>query len=195
MKIKKFKNLWTMGLILFGAILGLFYFIKLVAPDFIIGIAETPNIIAFGNYVDSHLWAYYLYSTVIGLLGTYIYCCACCQVKRLDLIDCLIILGGIVFLDLIGIMFTQYYSTINLLILMLTPYLISIKRGLPLDKIFKSTLICIFIDIFAQILSVTIRDLTLMSSTINSATITILLIDTWIWRILLYLYFNNKKGG
>lgn len=55
-----------MGLILVGVISVAFYIAKTAFPDFIIGIAETTQIVAFGNYVDSHLWSKYLFSFVIS---------------------------------------------------------------------------------------------------------------------------------
>ena len=40
MKVKRFNNLWAMGLILCGVLLVAFYVIKIIYPEFIIGIAE-----------------------------------------------------------------------------------------------------------------------------------------------------------
>lgn len=57
MKIKKFKNLWTMGLILFGVILIALYVAKIFFPEFIVGIAEIESVVKFGQYVDTHQWA------------------------------------------------------------------------------------------------------------------------------------------
>ena len=62
MKVKRFNNLWAMGLILFGAILIAFYIVKIFFPQFIVGVAEIPSIVAFGNYVDSHEWAKQLFN-------------------------------------------------------------------------------------------------------------------------------------
>ena len=71
MKVKRFNNLWAMGLILFGAILVAFYLAKIFFPEFIIAIAEIPSIVNIGNYIDSHLWLYYL---VNGNLMDTFYC-------------------------------------------------------------------------------------------------------------------------
>ena len=61
MKVKRFENLWTMGLIIFGCLLAILYLLKLIVPEFVVGVAEIPQIVEFGNYVDSHDWAYYLH--------------------------------------------------------------------------------------------------------------------------------------
>lgn len=55
MKIKRFNNLWAMGLILFGAILVAFYLAKIFFPEFIVGVAEIPAIVNFGNLIDGNI--------------------------------------------------------------------------------------------------------------------------------------------
>ena len=45
MKIKKFNNLWAMGLILCGVLLVAFYVAKIFFPEFIVGVAEEPAIV------------------------------------------------------------------------------------------------------------------------------------------------------
>ena len=101
MKIKRFKNLWTMGLILCGSILILFYIAKLFFPQFIVGVAEIPDVVKFGEYIDSHVWAYHIYNVFVGFLTGYIYCAACCRKSKLNWKDCVILLGLILFLRFI----------------------------------------------------------------------------------------------
>lgn len=57
---------------------------------------------------------------------------------------------------------------------------------------FISTVVCFSVDIVTQILSLEIRDLTTLLVQFNSATFYILIIDVFIWRFLLYFYFNYK---
>lgn len=68
MRIKKFNNLWAMGLILVSIILIVFYVIKIVNPYFIVGIAETPAIVKFGKYIDTHKWASINNLLMMGIL-------------------------------------------------------------------------------------------------------------------------------
>lgn len=51
MKVKRFNNLWAMGLILCGVLLIAFYVAKIFFPEFIIGIAETPRLVEIGTYL------------------------------------------------------------------------------------------------------------------------------------------------
>ena len=93
MKIKRFDNLWSMGLILFGVLLLSFYVIKIFFPDFIVGVAEMPSIVKFGNYVDNHKWAYYLFYGITSFISMYLFGCACFSIKKLKAIECLFLVG------------------------------------------------------------------------------------------------------
>lgn len=49
MKIKKFKNLWTMGVVIIIAILLVLNIAKWIFPQFVIEVAQTPQIVKFGQ--------------------------------------------------------------------------------------------------------------------------------------------------
>lgn len=193
MKIKRFNNIWFMGLIIFGAILGVFYILKIACPEFIVGIAEIPSIVALGKYIDTHTWAYILFYIVTAYLGLYLYCCACCRKKFLDWKENLIMLSFISIMLLLYFFVPTLYTPFNYVSLILLPFLLLLKNK-DLTKItFISTAVCFAVDIMAQAFSMEIRNLLMMTMQVNSATLMILLIDTWIWRALLYFYFNNKN--
>lgn len=65
MKIKRFENVWIMGLILSGAILLFLYILKLIFPSFVIETAQNEQICKIGRYIDTHKWAWYLASSNI----------------------------------------------------------------------------------------------------------------------------------
>lgn len=194
MKIKKFDNIWTMGLILSVSILALFYIIKIFFPEFIVGIAEIPQIVEFGSFIDSNVWAKHIYAFITAYIGGYIYCCACCRTTKLSLKGNLIFVGFIILLRLVSIFMPTQYSSINYVVFVITPFLICHIDNKATKETFISTVSCFTIDIMSQVFSATIRNLLLIASSVNSASFTILLIDTWIWRLLLYFYYNNKKG-
>lgn len=193
MKVKKFNNLWAMGLILCGVLLVAFYIIKIIYPEFIIGIAETPQIVKIGNYIDNHKWAYYLFDSILSFVGAYLYCGASCRKSRLSLKSILIIIASIILLKLVSEFLPYQYTAINYAFFGFLPFLICLGEKNINKNTFISTSICIFIDIMAQSISMAIRDIVLMATHLNSITFLILLIDTWIWRILLFMFFNYKK--
>ena len=96
MKIKRFDNIWIMGLILSGTILVVLYVVKLLSPSFIIETAQNEKICLIGNYIDTHEWAWFLSSTVLSFVSYYFLCCACCRKTKLSLIELGIILVAII---------------------------------------------------------------------------------------------------
>lgn len=193
MKIKRFNNIWFMGLIIFGAILGVFYILKIACPEFIVGIAEIPSIVALGKYIDTHTWAYILFYIVTAYLGLYLYCCACCRKKFLDWKENLIVFSFISIMLLLYFFVPTLYTPFNYVSLILLPFLILVKNKDLTKLTFISTAVCFAVDIMAQAFSMEIRNLMMIATQVNSATLMILLIDTWIWRALLYFYFNHKN--
>lgn len=193
MKVKRFNNLWTMGLILFGSLLVLFYIAKIFFPQFIIGVAEIPRIVQIGNYIDNHKWAYYIVYFALSYLGGYIFCCACCRTKRLNWKSNCILCAFIIISYIIQVAFTDIFSAYNYVSFLIFPFLSLFFNKRLSVKSLTSTIICYSVDIMAQSLSMAIRNVVIMTLHPNTATLTILMIDTWIWRMLLYCFFNNEK--
>ena len=193
MKIKKYNNLWMMGLIICCVILIGFYILKIFFPQIIIGVAETPAIVKFGQYVDSHKWAYYIFVTIVSYIGGFFYYTSCCRRKRLGLINTSLLLGFIGISYLLQVYEPILYTPFNYVMFIILPFLMLLVNKNVSKETFTSTVICFTVDIMAQALSLCVRNIVMMSTQVNSATLTILLIDTWIWRIILYCYFNAKN--
>lgn len=191
-KFKRFKNIWTIGLILVGVLLLVFYIAKIFFPKFIVGVAETPNIVKFGNYVDSHKLAKHLFN-VVSSLFTIFYFGACCRSYKFSWKGWLVIVGYIGLLRLVAEFGSTYYNHVNHGCLILVPFLICLFENKLSKETFISTAVCFVADIIAQVLSVLIRDLTPYVYNINTATFFILVIDLLIWRIMLFLFFNYKE--
>ena len=84
MKVKRFNNLWAMGLILCGVLLVAFYVAKIFFPQFIIGIAETPRLVEIGTSIQSNKWYLHLFNFAVGYIHGYIMCCTCCRTYKLN---------------------------------------------------------------------------------------------------------------
>lgn len=194
MKIKKFKNLWTMGLVIFGAILVSIYLLKLIFPTFVVGVAEIPSIVAFGNYVDSHLWAYYLFTGLNSFIIGYFYCCACCRKKFLSLRELCILVIEVLLLFVIQKYLPQYYLMLNILCMVIMPTIMNLLNRQQDIKYLYSTVVTLSIHLLSQMFSLMIRDISTIISYPNTATLTILLIDMYIWEFLLYSYYNYKEN-
>ena len=194
MKVKRFKNLWTMGLILFSAMMFILLVVKMIFPEFVVGVAESAPIVAFGNYVDTHMWAYYLFNGLVSFATCYIYCCACCRKTKLNWKQSLISLGAVIIIFVIQALLPQASAYINYVALILLPCIFSIMDKQTDIKYFISTTVCFVVHILGQYWSLSIRDISTMISYPNSGTFTILTIDMFIWLFLLYSYFNFKNS-
>ena len=193
MKVKKFRNLWTMGLILFGAILIALYVAKIFYPEFIVGIAEIESVVKFGEYVDTHQWAYYLFTFITSMFVYYFYCCACCRKKGLKFFEFCLVALVVIALFIVQKYLPQYYFGLNMVSLIVLPMWIC-KLNKVLDiKYLYSTGFTFSVYSIAQVLSLEIRNISTMVAYPNSATYTILLIDVYICLVLLYNYFNYKE--
>ena len=194
MKIKKFNNIWTMGLLLTGGVLILLYLIKLIFPEFVVGVAELPSIVAIGTFIDTHLWAYYLVNGLISYLIICIYTCACCRIKKLDYKEYLIFLGVTIVSYLIQTFVADFALSFNFMAYVFSPLIVFYKRKINNYNILYSTCICFLVTTMAQYLTLKIRDISTLISYPNTATFFILVIDGTIWTVLLYLFYNYKKG-
>lgn len=184
MKIKRFDNLWLMGLILCGAILGGVYILKIFFPNFVIEVAHIESITRIGHYIDNHKWAWYLASIAISFSSCYIGCCACCRKKSLTYKELLVVLCTVIVLYCIKEFLPSQFTALNLSSMLLLPL---IFKG---D--FTATVVYFSATSFLQTITLEIRNLNMMIADSNFATGLILLIDIYILQVLLYLYFNYK---
>lgn len=194
MKVKKFNNLWAMGLILCGVLLVAFYVAKIFFPQFIVGVAEIPQIVKFGNLIDENIIYRNIFDFVTNLIIAGIYFCACCRQSKLNLKAFSILILYSLSLRIVSNFASQFYTHVNYLGLILCPLLICFINKNINKQTFISTVVCFCVDIISQIMSLLIRDITIIANNLNTATFFILLVDVVIWRILLYCYFNYKKG-
>lgn len=155
MKVKRFNNLWAMGLILFGAILVAFYLTKIFFPEFIVGVAELPSIVKFGNYVDTHKWAKHLFNIATICFTAYFYFGACCRTYKFSWKGNCVILLDILILTVFTEFIPKYYTTINYVCMVFIPFLLCVVENNLSKETFISTILCYTIDIIAQIMSFT----------------------------------------
>jgi hypothetical protein len=185
MKVKRFDNLWLMGLIISGAILGAVYILKFFFPAFVIEVAHIDSIVKIGHFIDEHKWAWYLASFIVSFVIYYFYCCACCKVKKLNGKYIIAIIACILGMFVIKEISDNIYMGVNFISLVALP---CIMKG---D--FKATTISFAVVNIVQPMTLEIRGLALMVTDFNFATALILMIDYYIIEFLLYFYFNYKK--
>ena len=193
MKIKKFENKWTMGMLIWSAILFVFYLLVFINPQFVISIAEIPAIVNFGNFIDSHIGSYYFFTFITSFISIYFYCCACCRITKLNVKESLLVVTDILIMFAVKKLIPEYYSNIGMTLMVIVPTLICLIEKTKDSKCIYSITTCFSIHYLSQIAMVKIRNIPAMITYPNSATFTLLLIDGFIWLMILYCYFNNRK--
>lgn len=186
MKIKKFNNLWTMGIILMGAMLLFVFALKFICPELVIEIAHIESIVKIGRYIDTHKWAWYIASGLLSFISYYLICCASCENKKLNAKENIILIVFIIIIYLVKEYLPKYYTTLNYISLIFLPFLFKGK--------FMNTVVVFSLTNILQAVTLEIRNISLMIIDFNYATLTILLIDVYILEVLLYFAFNYKKG-
>lgn len=184
MKIKKFDNIWIMGLILCGAILVFLYVLKIFFPSFVVETAQSEKICKIGNYIDTHQWAWYLASFVLSFIVMSLLCCSACRKKSLKWKELLIICADIVIMYLIKAFAAKYYTALNYVSMILLPCIMGATL-IPTTITFVSL-------ILVQTFTLEIRNIGIMITDYNFATLLILVIDVYMFQILLYLAMNYK---
>lgn len=184
MKIKKFDNIWIMGLILCGAILVFLYVLKIFFPSFVVETAQSEKICKIGNYIDTHQWAWYLASFVLSFIVMSLLCCSACRKKSLNWKELLIICADIVIMYLIKAFAAKYYTALNYVSMILLPCIMGATL-IPTTITFVSL-------ILVQTFTLEIRNIGVMITDYNFATLLILVIDVYMFQILLYLAMNYK---
>ena len=122
MKVKRFNNLWTMGLILTGVILGVFYFAKICFPEWIIGVAETEELVKFGNFVQSNKFYLHIFNIVSGYIHTYILYCACTRKPFLSWKGNVVLISQLILLRVISEFYPLQYNVMNVTFLAVAPF-------------------------------------------------------------------------
>ena len=193
MKIKRFKNKWTMGLLIFSVLLFTFYLLCLISPKFIVGIAEIDAVVKFGNFVDKYKFTYYIFTFWTSFITIYLYCCACCRKPSLNWKEMILVAIDILIMFVVGEILPEYYLNIDMILMIILPTLICFINENEDIKYLYSIVGCFSIHYLAQMLSTRIRNIQAIIKYPNSATFTILLFDGVILLCLLYCFFNYKR--
>lgn len=161
------------------------YILKIFFPEQFVMSIENENLIAIGNYIDNNAWAYYLFGIVTSFLTYWLYLCAVCKQWYLKWWQCLIVLAVIG--ASIGLSFYDetIYSALSYTSFVFLPFIF--KANL------KEVAITYTIHTFAQHITLSIRDLPLLLTNINSLIFTFITIECYLWLLLFYIYFNYKK--
>ena len=182
-----------MGLILTGAILVLFYIAKIFFPSIIIEIAEIPAFVKLGNFVQSNKWYLHIFNFITGYVHGYIFFCACIRKTHLNWKNNVILAVELILLSLLQEFYPLQYTSFSCAFMAITPFCMCIFDKKLSKETFVSTMACFSLELFFEFFSLVVRNLLTMTTEVNAISFLVLMIDLFIWRVLLYLFFNSKN--
>lgn len=163
------------------------YILKIFMPSEFMLIVNNKQLIQAGQYIDSHLWAYYLFGIGTSFITYWLFLCAVCKKPYLKLKENILIL--ITIGTSIGLSFVDntIVSIFGFISFVLLPVLLKCND-------LKTVSIVFTVHTIAQYLSLQIRELPLYIQYQNSLSFLILTLECYFWLFLFYLYFNYKKS-
>lgn len=168
------------------------YVLKIFFPEQFVLSVENETIIAIGNYIDSNEWASIIYGIIIGCIFDYFYFGAVCKQKLLNWKLIVIILiyniGFALYYNLAGIDIITKYS--NIIVAISSCYMILLPMFFT--KTIRELSITYSINYVSQSLSLSIRNIAVLTTNTNSIVNLIMSLECYFWIILLFLYFNFK---
>lgn len=180
------KKVLKIMLVLCVAFLCTLYVLKMFMPEqFVISI-ENEVLIKIGNYIDTYTWAEYSFGILTSFITYWLYLCAVCKRWYLSILQSAIVLItiglsiGCSFLDI------NLYTALSYTSFIFLPVLFKAKL--------KETGIVYTIHIFSQFISLSIRNLPMYMTNVNSLVLVTAGIETYLWLILFYLYYNYKEA-
>ena len=161
------------------------YFLKIFFPQEFVMAISNEKIIAIGNFVDSHKWAYYIFGSIFPFITYWCYLCATCRKPYLKWKEALIVIGSILFSYAINEFDANMALQFSYCIMIILPCVLGAKL--------KEVSIVFSIHILSQYLSLQIRGLPLLLTSVNFATVLLMGLESYIWLALFYIIFNYKK--
>lgn len=169
---------------IFLTILGL-YIGKLLYPENFIFILENPRLIAIGNYIDTHRWAYYFASFGFCFATYWLFVCAACRKKYLVKKELRIATIVIIISYLLSEIAPSMSSYIDIVCMLLL--CVGFKATI------KDYAFVFSVDIFASILLILTRGVFVYVASTNFMLGAMAALESYLWLIALYLIQNYFK--
>lgn len=163
------------------------YVLKIFFPEQFVFVINNQKLIDAGNFIGGRWWLQEICDIISSFIVYWLYLGATLRTWRLNWKQILVVFitiavtHGLYFLDV------TLASGVSVIAMFVMPAIFNAKL--------RDVTIVFSIHYMSQLLSTLIRGLPLLLKDVNFLTITLLGIESYLWLLLLYLYFNFKKGG
>lgn len=179
------KKVFISMLILILVFLVAMYILKIFFPQEFMMSIQDQKLIAIGTFIDNNIWLKYVFGAFTAFLTYYLYCCACKHCLFLKWYEVLYIVLTIILCRFINFYDPTIATAISHASFLYLPAL--------MNGSLKTSAIVYTTHLIAQSLSLTIRNLPLYLKSINSITLFVFGIESYLWLLLFYIVFNYKK--
>lgn len=181
MNKKVFISMLTLCIVFLAGL----YVAKIFFPQEFMMSIQNEKIVAIGQFIDSHEWLYYICMAIPPYLTYYLYCCACSHRLTLKWQEHLMIFGVVVLSRLVNFYDANLATALSVTSFVFLPALM--KGNL------KTSAIVYTIHGFAQVLSLSIRNLPMYLVNVNYLTSLFLTLECYLWLALCFIIFNYKE--
>lgn len=189
----KNKRIYIAMLILSVSFLIGMYVLKIFFPEEFVMAIQNERIIQIGSFIDSHKWLYYIVYLSTGLVSDYLYFGAVCRKLKLDWKLTIIML---VYNTIFAVLYSfTNIANVNYLANVLIAFSMTYMIAIP--ALFTNELaplsLTYSINTISQLLSLSIRDMSLLLTTNNIMTTILMSLECYFWLLLCFIVFNIKE--
>lgn len=179
------KKVFISMLILTISFLVSFYVLKIFFPQEFMMSIQNEQLIKIGTFINSNEILFYICGGITAFITYWLFLCCCKRKLSLNWKESLVIIAFIVIIRLVSLYDLNISTHISISSFFIIPLIF--KYDL------KTATIVYTIHGFSQVLSLSIRNLTMYLASGNFITMTLLAFDMYLWLILCYVICNYKK--
>lgn len=188
------KKVKIANIVLVLVFLSFLYISKIVFKQEYCMVITLPAFNTIGSFIDAHIIVYYIFNVIIGVLFDYLYFSSVFTTMKhkwyiwviISAYNCLLaVIYTFVSIEVL-INIQQYLVMVSSIYMICVPLLFNANK--------KALAITYLVNIFAQFLSLQIRDFSLLLSNTNSITQLFMSAENYLWLVFCLILFY-KKGG
>lgn len=160
------------------------YVVKIFFPKEFVMVIDNERLVMIGNFIDNNIVLSYICTLITSFITYWLFMCACKRSLYLSWKEVAIILIFIVFIRVISIFDNNVATHISISSFFVIPLIC--KFDLKIATITYS------IHGLSQVLSLSIRNLPLYFTNINSLIAICATLECYLWLGLMYIIFNYK---
>lgn len=165
--------------------LGAIYILKIFLPEQFVFIIENEQLMIMGNFVNEHVWLDNIVAVLTSFITYWLYLGAVLKKWVLNWKELIAVAVTITITHLLYEFDQNLYSAVSIIALLIVPLILSAD--------YKAVAIVFSVHYLSQTLSLSIRNLPMLLTNINFASVFLLTFECYLWLLLFYLYYNYKE--